>query len=100
MFRPSIAGVRETPAESRSPLGQMIGGAGEMMTRREGGPATEIPVKIGRNTKWISGVNEHTTCGVRLSHRLSLTIRRGVSVSYVMSFDHYNKPASDADINI
>ena len=82
LFRPSSAGVRDTPADSRSPLGQMIGGAVENMTRREGGPATtEIPVKIGRNTKWISGVNEHTTCGVRLSYRLSLTIRSGLWLS-------------------
>ena len=41
----------------------MIGGAVENMTSTN--TTTEIPVKIGRNTKWISGVNDHTTCGVR-----------------------------------
>lgn len=63
-------GARDTPPDSRSSLatGQMIGVKVENMTRREGGPAitsTEIPVKIGKNTKWISGVNEQTKCGVR-----------------------------------
>ena len=63
-------GARDTPPDSRSSLatGQMIGVKVENMTRREAGPAitsTEIPVKIGKNTKWISGVNEQTKCGVR-----------------------------------
>ena len=79
LFRPYIAVLRDSPPESRSPLGQMIGGGGENMTRREGSPATEIPVKIGRNTKWISGVNEHTTCGVRLSYTYK---KRCLSVSH------------------
>ena len=73
LFRPANLGARDTPPDSSIKsslvLGQMIGAKVENMTRREGGPATtstEIPVKIGRNTKWISGVNEQTKCGVRV----------------------------------
>ena len=66
-FRP--ASVIRDPPDSRSSLGlgQMIGGKVESMARVQREPilsSTEVPVKIGRNMKWISGVNERTKCGV------------------------------------